>query len=123
LLNRAGKFQGTDAADADNRFVYGTTASPGTVRATARLIYSLDEGDRLKEGEILICRTSSPPWTPLIARSAGVVAETRDVLMHCAIVTRAYAIPCVVGVGPIDERIRDGDTITVDGTQGIIRVE
>ncbi len=50
-------------------------------------------------------------------------AETGGVLMHCAIVTREYAIPCVVGVGPVDGRIEDGDTITVDGNQGIVRVD
>jgi pyruvate,water dikinase len=126
LQVQKGKFSGADsdqAADAGKRVIHGTAASRGTVCATARLIYSLDEAERLKEGEILICRTSSPPWTPLIARSAGVIAETGGVLMHCAIVTREYAIPCVVGVGPIDGRIKDGDTITIDGTQGIIRIE
>jgi len=126
LQGRTGKFRNADSHDAmdtDNRLIYGTAASRGTVRGTARLVYSLGEAGRLKEGEILVCRTSSPPWTPLIARSAGVIAETGGVLMHCAIVTREYAIPCIVGVGPIDGRIKDGDTITVDGTQGIIRIE
>ena len=127
LLGRAGKFRGTGADEASDGvntgMIYGTAASRGTVRGTARVIRSLDEGHRLKEGEILVCRTSSPPWTPLIARSAGVIAETGGVLMHCAIVTREYAIPCVVGVGPVDGLIEDGDTITIDGSQGIVRVE
>jgi len=126
LHERRGKFKSADSrdpSDADDHIIYGTAASRGTVRGTARIIYSLNEAERLKEGEILICRTSSPPWTPLIARSAGVIAETGGVLMHCAIVTREYAIPCVVGVGPIGDRIKDGETITIDGAQGIIRVE
>lgn len=126
LLDRAGHFKGTEEGGteaAEDRILRGTAASRGTVRGTARLIRSLDEADRLKEGEILVVRTSSPPWTPLIARSAGVVAETGGILMHCAIVTREYAIPCVVGVGPVDGRIEDGDIITVDGSQGVVRVE
>ena len=126
LQGSRGRFRNSDSpeqTDADSRVIHGTAASRGTVRGIARIIYSLDEAERLKEGEILICRTSSPPWTPLIARSAGVIAETGGVLMHCAIVTREYAIPCVVGVGPIDGRIEDGAMITVDGTQGIVRVE
>ncbi len=126
VIGRLGNFQNAETGGepvADSQIIYGTAASRGTVRATARVVRSLGEGDRLKEGEILVCRTSSPPWTPLIARSAGVVAESGGVLMHCAIVTREYAIPCVVGVGSVDGRIEDGDTITVDGTQGIVRVE
>jgi len=122
LHNGTGKF-GVDHSHAADRVIHGTGASSGTVRATARIIYSLDAADRLKGGEMLICRTSSLPWTPLIARSAGVIAETGGVLMHCAIVTREYAIPCVFGVGPIGDRIKDGDTITINDTQGIIRVE
>ena len=127
LVDRAGRFRGTESSEgadtADSGLVFGTSASRGTVRATARVIRSLDEADRLSEGEVLVCRSTSPPWTPLIARSAGVVAETGGVLMHCAIVTREYAIPCVVGVGPVDGRIVDGSTITVDGSQGIVRLE
>ncbi len=43
-------------------------------RAAARLVRSMAEAHRLAPGEVLVCRTSSPAWTPLIARAAAVVA-------------------------------------------------
>ena len=71
----------------------------------------------------MVCRTTSPSWTPLFARISAVVADAGGPLAHCGIVAREYAIPCVVGVGVATERISDGMLITVDGGQGIVRLD
>jgi pyruvate,water dikinase len=54
---------------------------------------------------------------------SAIVADSGGVLSHCAILAREYSIPCVPGVRNGTRRIRDGMILTVDGTQGIVRIE
>ena len=110
-------------ADADGRVLSGTAASAGVVRARARVVHTLQDAGSVESGDILVCRSTSPAWTPLFARVAAVVTEAGGVLSHSAIVAREYAIPCVAGVPGATERIRDSTTITVDGGQGLVRLE
>jgi PEP-utilizing family enzyme len=44
------------------------------------------------------------------------------ILSHCAVVAREYGIPAVVGCGNATAAIRDGQTIEVDGTNGVVRL-
>jgi phosphoenolpyruvate synthase/pyruvate phosphate dikinase len=83
----------------------------------------MTNAETLTPGEVLVCRTTSPAWTPLIARAAAVVADAGSVLAHCAILAREYGIPCVVGTGVATQRITDGMHVTVDGTQGLVRLD
>ena len=88
----------------------------------AKVIITLDEAGKLEAGDILVTATTSPPWTPLFATAAGVVADTGGVLSHCAIVAREYGIPAVLGTGRGTAAIRDGQLIEVDGDRGEVRL-
>ena len=44
-------------------------------------------------------------------------------LSHCAVVAREYGVPAVVGTRTATARIHDGALVTVDGTNGIVRIE
>jgi phosphohistidine swiveling domain-containing protein len=107
----------------DPRMINGNAASKGAVTAVARVIRSLDDAERLKPGEILVCPSTMPAWTPLFAIASAVVTDHGGVLSHTAIVAREYAIPSVVGTKVATSLIQDGRTITVDGTAGTIRLE
>jgi phosphohistidine swiveling domain-containing protein len=107
----------------DPTVITGRPASPGTVRGTARVVRDLTEASKVRPGDILVCETTLPPWTPLFATISGVVADTGGVLSHCAIVAREYRLPGVVSTGIGTSVIKDGMTITVDGTRGIVRIE
>ena len=101
----------------------GLAASRGVVHGKATLVRTLEEASKLAEGAILVCRATSPAWTPLIARSSAVVTDSGGVLTHTAIVAREFGIPCVVGVNNATSLIKDGMSITVDGSEGIVRLE
>jgi pyruvate,water dikinase len=105
----------------DAHTLVGLGVSPGKVTAVARVIHSLDEMQRINAGEILVTRTTTPAWTPLFARIAGLVTDLGGPLAHGSIVAREYGIPAVMGTGSATQRIQDGGIITVDGTTG--RVE
>jgi pyruvate,water dikinase len=80
------------------------------------------EADRLQPGDILVARTTAPPWTPLFATAAAIVTDTGGILSHSAIVAREYGIPAVVGTALATTLIQDGQTIEVDGDNGVVRV-
>ncbi|MFF3445063.1 PEP/pyruvate-binding domain-containing protein [Streptosporangium sp. NPDC002721] len=97
----------------------GTPASAGTVTGVARVV--LDPvGAHLEPGEILVCPSTDPGWTPLFLTAGGLVMEMGGANSHGAVVAREYGIPAVVGVNRATEHIVTGQEITVDGTSGAV---
>jgi pyruvate,water dikinase len=93
------------------------------VTAPARVALTLADAADLQPGEVLVCPTTAPPWTPLFATAAAVVTDTGGILSHCAVVAREYGIPAVVGTGVATKRIRTGQRVTVDGSAGTVTIE
>jgi len=111
------------AAQADGQsadVLQGIGASPGRIRATARVLHGPEDFDRMQPGDILVAAITTPAWTPLFAMAAGVVTDIGGPLSHGSIVAREYGIPAVMGAGVATKRIRDGQTIVVDGSTGAI---
>lgn len=100
----------------------GNAGSPGTVCGPAKVIHSLSDAGKLREGDVLVAETTAPPWTPLFATAAAVVTDTGGVLSHCAVVAREYRIPAVVGTGIATAVIQDGQLLEVNGSDGVVRI-
>jgi pyruvate,water dikinase len=98
-------------------------ASKGTVTGRARVIFGLDESHRLQPGDILVCRTTAPPWTSLFAMAGGVVTDAGGLLSHSAICAREFGIPAVVATQVGTARIPDGALITIDGEKGTVLIQ
>jgi len=98
----------------------GSAASRGVVTGPARVMRTLDERADVRPGDVLVCVMTTPAWTPLFGVAAGIVAETGGALSHPAITAREYGIPAVVGLKDATTRIRDGETITLDGGAGTV---
>jgi pyruvate,water dikinase len=108
---------------ADPSVLQGIAAAPGLVTGPAKVVKTLEEASKLQQGDVMVCEMTLPPWTPLFSTVSAVVADTGGILSHCAIVAREYRIPCVVGTGVGTITIKDGQTVTVDGSKGIVRIE
>ncbi|HUH05616.1 MAG TPA: PEP/pyruvate-binding domain-containing protein [Kofleriaceae bacterium] len=98
----------------------GIGASPGVVRAAARLV--TDPRNAAISGEVLVANRTDPGWVPLFPSAKAVVVERGSVLSHSAIVAREFGIPCVVGIRDAMSRLRDGQAIEVDGSAGTVTV-
>jgi rifampicin phosphotransferase len=103
--------------------INGVGGSPGVYRGVARVCKSLTEAGDLEDGEIMVCEMTLPPWVPMFSIAGAVVADVGGVMSHCAIVAREFAIPSVVGSVNGTTRITTGQTITVDGTAGIVYLD
>jgi rifampicin phosphotransferase len=97
----------------------GTPASAGSVTGHARVIMD-PVGAHLEPGEILVAPSTDPGWTPLFLTAGGLVMEMGGANSHGAVVAREYGIPAVVGVNGATGQLSTGQTITVDGTNGVI---
>ena len=100
----------------------GMPASAGRATGVARVLLDLADSDRLGAGEILVTSATTPAWTPLLARAAAVVTDGGSLAAHASLVAREYGIPAVVAVGDSTQRIRDGQSITVDGSAGLVEI-
>ena len=108
---------------ADPSVIKGIAASPGTVRGKAKVVRTLSEASKLEKGDTMVCEMTMPPWTPLFSTVGAVVADTGGVLSHCAIVSREYRMPCVVGTAIGTAVIKDGMMLTVDGGRGLVGID
>ena len=124
FMSRAmGKFFGTPPEESEDPSVLkGHPGSRGKVTATARVLGSFGDSEKLNPGDVLVAQTTAPPWTPLFAIAGAIVTDSGGILSHCAVVAREYGIPAVVGTGRATDVIKDGQTIEVDGDAGVVRI-
>ncbi|MGP3913252.1 PEP/pyruvate-binding domain-containing protein [Nonomuraea sp. 10N515B] len=118
LLSDGTEPEALAVAAADGALI-GTAASAGTVTGVARVV--LDPvGAHLEPGEILVCPSTDPGWTPLFLTAGGLVMEMGGAMSHGAVVAREYGIPAVVGVPDATHRITTGEEIEVNGAAGTV---
>jgi pyruvate,water dikinase len=111
---------GRRAGGADS--LAGIPGSPGAVEGRARVLRSERDLRNLQPGEILVCPTTAPSWTPVFSLAGGVVTDIGGMMSHAAIVCREYGLPAVVGTGFATTTLRTGDRVRVDGDAGTVTV-
>jgi phosphohistidine swiveling domain-containing protein len=105
----------TDSGDT----ISGSPVSPGVVEGLVRVVLN-PNNTQLAPGEILVCPGTDPAWTPLFLQAGGLITEVGGLMTHGSVVAREYGIPAVVGVHQATRRLKDGDRIRLDGTNGRI---
>jgi pyruvate,water dikinase len=90
------------------------------VTAVARVLAGPEDFGLLQPGEVLVATITTPAWTSLFVRAAGVVTDIGGPLSHSSIVAREYGIPAVLGTGVGTKSIRNGQRVTVDGDAGTV---
>ena len=100
----------------------GVPMSRGTVAGIARIVGDLRHISRLKQGEILVCNSTDPGWTPVFGLISGLILEAGGMLSHGACLSREYGLPAVTLPNAM-QKIPDGAMITVNGDSGRVTVE
>jgi rifampicin phosphotransferase len=106
----------------DPMLIKGVAGSGGKITGKARVVRSLSEATDIDEGDIVVCEMTLPPWVPMFSIAGAFVTDTGGVLSHCAIVAREFGLPAVVGTMFGTSAIKDGQTVTVDGDAGTVRI-
>jgi phosphohistidine swiveling domain-containing protein len=100
----------------------GQGASAGRATGPVRLVHGAQDFAAVTPGDVLVARATAPAWTPLFATVAAVVTDGGTLAAHASLIAREYGIPAVVATGDATQRLRDGQIVTVDGTQGIVEI-
>ena len=100
----------------------GVPCSPGKVRAEALVITGPSEKTDT-EGKILVTKMTDPGWVFMLASAKGIISEKGSLLSHTSIVSRELGIPSITGVEGLLENIETGDIITMNGNNGVIKIE
>jgi len=100
--------------------VRGLGASPGVAVGAVRVLARPEEGDRLREGEVLATARTAPDWVPIMRRAAAIVTDAGGMTSHAAIVSRELGVPCIVGTREATKVLEDGMTVTVDADAGTV---
>jgi len=102
--------------------VYGTRGSHGVAEGVARVVMSPEQIHEIQPGDILVAPTTSPTWTPVFGIIKGVVVDMGGMLCHAAVVGREYGIPAVVNTFEATKKIKTGDLIRVNGSEGTVYI-
>jgi pyruvate,water dikinase len=98
----------------------GLAASSGCYTGRAVILRSEREFSRLQPGDVLVCVSTNPSWTPLFNLAGAVVSDLGSSLSHAAIVAREFGIPAVLNTQKATGVMEEGRIYTVDGTQGVV---
>lgn len=117
----ANLFGASDAANTDT-LLRGLSVNAGTYEGTARVVESSADFGRIRRGDVLVTRNTSPYFNVVLPLLGAIVTDRGGQLSHAAIVAREYGIPGVVGTRKATSLISDGDRVRVDGTTGEVHV-
>jgi pyruvate,water dikinase len=111
------------AADGgDSNVIHGSPGAAGRVKGNVRRLDRPEQGDQLRDGEVLVTTQTDIAWTLLFPRAAAIVTDVGAPLSHAAIVARELGIPAVVGCGDATMRLSTGDRVLVDGGRGSVEI-
>jgi pyruvate,water dikinase len=96
----------------------GLAASPGIGWGPVIKIKSKKEIGKVKKGEVMVISMTTPDFVPAMKRVSAIVTDLGGLTSHAAIVSRELGVPCVVGTKIATKILRDGDYLTVDGSNG-----
>lgn len=98
----------------------GRPASSGIVNGIIKVVTKIGELSKVKNGDIVVVKTSNPAWTIGMVNASGLISEMGGIISHAAIVAREMGIPCIVSVENATAIFKDGQKVKIDGNKGVI---
>jgi pyruvate,water dikinase len=98
----------------------GIEASPGVASGPVKVVYQVEQIDKVEKGDVLVAEMTTPDFVPAMKRAVAIITDRGGKTAHAAIVSRELGIPCVVGTGNATQILKDGQIVTVDGSRGKI---
>jgi len=95
----------------------GLTASQGIYEGKAKIIKSVEDMEKIEQGDVMVVHTSSPAYATGLFKAGAVVSENGGTLFHLAILAREIGIPCVTGIENATTIIKSGDMVKVCGME------
>jgi len=101
-------------------FLTGEPASPGISTGVVVIIKDPKEITRAQKGQVLVTTMTTPDFVPAMKKVNGIITDKGGQTSHAAIVSRELGVPCVVGAKTATKDLKEGDIVTLNGTEGKI---
>lgn len=101
--------------------IKGETAFPGKVTGKVNLIGRVTDLPSFRKGEIMVTGSTLPQYVPAMKKALAIVTDEGGMLSHAAIMSREFKKPCVIGTKIATRILKEGESIEVDATNGIVR--
>ncbi|MFH1672585.1 MAG: PEP/pyruvate-binding domain-containing protein [Pseudomonadota bacterium] len=92
----------------------GVTASPGVACGPAFIVRTTSDALHFPQGAVLVTKYASPQWAALLDKAIALITDRGGIAGHLATVSREFGIPALFDADVATDKIRNGDTITVD---------
>jgi phosphoenolpyruvate synthase/pyruvate phosphate dikinase len=100
--------------------VTGMAGSPGRTKGKVKIVNPEELDEDFEEGSVLVCAVTTPMYVPLMQKAGAIVTDQGGILSHAAIVARELKKPCIVGTGDATKKLKNGQLVTVNATDGIV---
>ena len=100
----------------------GAVAYGGKVRGKVKVLVRVEEIAKVKQGDILVAVMTFPNFVPAMEKAAAFITDEGGILCHAAIVSREMKKHCIIGTKIATRVLKDGDLISVDAEQGVVRI-
>lgn len=101
-------------------YLNGEPASPGISSGVVVIIKDPKEINRAQKGQILVTTMTTPDFVPAMKKVNGIITDKGGQTSHAAIVSRELGVPCIVGTKTATKDLKEGDIVTLNGTEGKI---
>ena len=106
-----------------NGLLSGIPVSSGRASGPVTFVRSEADWINVRRGDIIVAPVIDPGMAPLFGVAAGLVVEMGGTLSHGAIIAREYGLPTITNVRRAMTQLSQGEIVTVDARQGIVRRE
>ncbi len=100
----------------------GVVANPGRYIGKIKIVDSVEDIERVKEGDIVVTTNNSPLFSLAFIKASAIISERGGSLCHLAIVSREMNKPCILGVEGISSKLKEGMLVEVDATNNKVTI-
>ncbi|MBI5035750.1 hypothetical protein HZC09_00250 [Candidatus Micrarchaeota archaeon] len=100
----------------------GLGTSPGKAKGKVRIVSGPKDEALFGEGEVLVAKITDPTMVMMMNRACAIVCDIGGMTSHPSILSRELGIPCVVATKDATTKLKDGQEVEVDGSDGTVRL-
>ena len=105
--------------DRDTNQVRGTSVCSGKVTGMVKVVFTVKDFSKVKNGDILVTPMTKPNMMPFLTKVSGIITNDGGALSHASIIAREMDIPCIVGTTYATDIFKDGDRVKLNANEGI----
>ena len=105
-----------------NKEYKGECCVEGIVKGRINKISKIGDLDKIKDGDILVCKYIRPAWSYIFPRLNGVIIESGGLLSHGATLLREHNTSSVINVKNIFNSIPQHSEVIMDCNRGVVKI-